>query len=804
MRDLLKEMSGWEQSWLSYLQYSYSLTFWLYLNRWRRLQNFFGRKFDVLLRFGFAFLGLIIGIFLVSFGGHSITQDILSNYLIAVGAMSGGAIAIVFTISIFMIQSASDLYSSQYFDVYIHDWKEKIVYLLVIIITLLFFGAGLYVGGLETILEPVSSYITLISLILAGAIFALIDWQYKTVRQKINPANAIYFLEKQAIQFLNLVESDARKIAKVMVSRDKKLSENEALAKTYNTFLQPYFNNLDRQIENLVEISLKLSDKQEVGTTKRGFIAVRNILGRFLEVRRTSSIAMPSAVAFLAVESDSQRFLFNNFERLNKAGEKFIREGKDGNATLFLSIYEFLALKAKDITYVGQTNENPILESLEGNLSQFIDIGKRGKNLEVVFQSIDKLGNIGEIASDKGLTPMLRGIQDKLQEIAFYGLAEKQLIIIDQCNINLLKIIGASFFSKKMVTRYQVNPALEHIATIAQYVFVSRQSGYIPSDISSSLTMTKAYDQLYIVIAQIVNYYFALTEKREKDSYRNDIVEFFEELYGSLRALSEKIKNCDSHLAESVGRLLFTVNSLIIEIAQNTEFSGEKMELYKHLGWNLHLPYWFTHHAEKFDGGSNNFRSLVESVAKTGLLVMTNLQNKKLASDSINSLSSMAGQAIDKTTEGYGYDEPRIFERACYLGILALKYKWEDVYAELKLKILDFEKKYNDKYFSNLPVGVDPDRISPNKEQLYVELGKWRYNFDYEKLNGNMSIRDDAQSMMYSLIDVADIDWFTYKVWGKWPADSPANDDIEEDIKSLQEKAKSEETEEETPDDPAR
>ena len=782
MKRLLQEIKEWEHSWWQYLKYSWVLTLWLYRTRGRNLVSFLKSNFDILLRVGFVLLALGIGLLLEVFGGTSFTQDILSNYLVAIGAMSGGAIAIVFTISIFLLQSAADLYSSQYFEVYIHDIKEKIVYVLVTMITISFFGAGLYVGSLTTVTQAVSSTIVWASLVLVGMVFALIDWQYKTVRQKINPSKAIEFLEKQGVRYLDRVQSDAKRIAKIIVLRDKKVTENEALAKTYNQLLQPYISNLDRQLENLIEISAKLADKQEIATVSRGLAAFHNVLGKFLEVRKTSSVAIPSSTAFLAIESDSQKFIFSNFDRLNKIGEKFIKEGKDENATYILRIYDSLAKKAKAIEYLGSRGESPILETLIGCLEAYIELGMRHKNLEVVFQGAEKLGNVAMDVAEIGLQPALKGIQDKLLKIAIYGITEKQTVIVDKCNDVYLKIIGAVFSNRKMIASHQFDDSLKHMATIAQYVFMARSAGVLSNDFGSSFAMTRAYDNLYSLIVGIINYYPNLTDDREKDRYRSDISKFFEDLYMSLRRMSESIKNCDNLLVESIGRLMYNVNSLMFYLIENPEFADEKENLLKWLGWNIHLPTWFAHHTDKFDAGSNNFRSLTENVTKTGILAFEKLKDKRLVKSAIDALGSLTEHALNKNTDSYGYDEPRILEKACYLGILALKNGWRDIFAEVVVKILDFEPKYAKKYFSNIPAHIDQSRISPRRDQLSIELMKWSSDFDYDRRNGNFGLRDDAESMMFDLIEAEDIDWFVYRVWGKWDADSPINDAVEKEI----------------------
>lgn len=793
MKLLIADIKEWKHGWLQYLKYSYKLTLWLYTARWRKLLSFLGKHFGLIRRVSFLIVGLGVGLTVNHFSGINFTQDILSNYLVALGAMIGGTIAIVFTISIFLIQNAAELYSSQYFEVFIHDWKEKFVYFVVIIITLIFFGGGLFVGSLVTISPNISSVVVLSSLMLVGVVFGLIDWQYKNVRQKLNPSQAISFLEKEGIRFLNKLQSDAEKLADLLHARNPSLTNDMGLAQAYNQFLQSFITNLDRQLENLVEISMKLGDKQEVATTKRGFNAIYNILARFFEARKTSSLVIPSGIAFLAVESDSQNFLNKNFERLNKAGEKFIKEGKDEIATYIIDVYRALALKAKDINFIGDKKENPVLEQLVGNLDFFIQNGERAKNVEVVFQGVRVLTDIAVIASEKGLYPMLRGIQEKILRIAIFGLTEKQSVIIDRCNNSYLTIIGAIFSSDNLIRKFHLDDALKNIATVANYIYTFTQSGLFPRGISTSFTLSKAYDEFYVLMVRIVNNYSNITDQREKDRYRADLIEFIHEINMSLRNLSEKLKSCDTTLTDSIGRLIFNINTLLVEFYKDEEFKKEKEALKTRLGWNIHLPYWFAHHTEKFDAGSNHFNVFTDGVAKTGILIAEQLGDKKLVGDCINCIYSLTNEALKKTTGKYGYDEPRVLEKACYLGILALKKGWVDIVADVKSKIMEFEPKYFTKYLTDLPDNIDPENHNviglPYKDQLARELWRWRDEYERESRNGMLRMRDDAEAMMYEIVEQYDIDKFMFEVWGSFIVDSKFGKEMEQKI--AKEKAKS-------------
>lgn len=787
MKTLLTVVKQWIQKTKQYVRYDYQLTFWLYLNRYRRFVSFLSRNFDRIRQSSFIMLAILVGYLVVHFGGSAFTQDVLSNYLVAAGAMTGGTIAIVFTISIFLLQNASDLYSSQYFEVYIHDWKEKFVYYVVIVITIILLGGGLYVGSLATITEQISSNIVFLSLFGIGLVFALIDWQYKNVRQKLNPSNAIAFLESEGTRFLKRVQYDAGKIAGIIQAKDNTVTEGMALATAYNRALQPFIANLDRQLENLVEISMKLGDKQEIGTTKRGFTAVYNLLTRFFEARKTSSLILPSGTVFLAVESDSQTFLLRNFERLNKAGEKFIKEGKDELATYILDIYRELAKKTLDITFISQRNENPILDLLVGNLNYFIENGQRAKNLEVVYQGLQVLGHISVMASHKGLSLTLHGLIEKIMNIAIYGLSQKQTIVVDLCSTTFLRIIGAIFMSTHIDRRVHTRDALRNIATISNHINSFIKAGLLPNDIPTRFSLSKGYDEFYTTLALIMENYSKLTDDREKSRYRGDLVDFFHEVNMSLRNLSETVKSCDTVLTDSIGRILFNVNNLIVDLIQDAEFVKEKKELESQLSWNIHLPSWFAHHADKFDGGSNPFNTLTDSVAKTGILVAERLGDKKLVKASIDSLYSLTKHTLDKTTSGYGYDEPRVIEKACYLGILALKKGWKDIVADLKVKILEFEALYFAKHLTKLPAGLpadfDPRNHNimglPHHDQLLRELWHWQDDYERESRNGLLRIRDDAEAMMYEVVERIDIDRFIFEVWGVFTADSPFERELE-------------------------
>lgn len=773
MKPLFTEIKEWKQGYIRYIKYSWLLTVWIYRMRYKHLVQYLKTHEGLIRRIVLVAAAWIAAAISNYFGALTFTGDTLSSYLTSIAAMTGGTIAIIFTLSIFLMQGVADLYSSKHFEEYTNNWLDKLVYIIVILITLGFFGTGLYVGGTPNISPYISAIIVYISLILIGLVFALIDWQYELVRKKISPANAINFLRKKGFGFLHDLQHNAESIAKLLMAQNDTLTSEFALGLAYNRALKPLINDLDKQLETLVEISLKLADREEVETTRLGLKTVCDLLNRFFEARKTSSFVLPSSTVFLATESDSQKFLSNSFERLNNAGSKFILENKSELATYIIDIYRALAVAAKEINHVSQSNENPVFSLVIGYLNFHIKKGIDAKNLDVMYQGSRVQGDIAIMAAEKGLSDILYGLQDEILNSAVAGLVQRQSIIYDQCSLIFVKIISAVYRSDRIDRHVHTKTALEHIATITNHINTLMQSGVLPNDIQTRFSLSKGYDNFYEVLVVLEARYAELTDDREKDRYRSDLTHFFDELYMSLRQLSEKVKSCDTVLADSIGRLLYNVNTLIVHLMKREEFSDEKAGLRRWLSSNIHLPSWFVSSAPKFDGGSNRFNALVDSVAKTGILVADEFEDKELVQDAIDCLYSITKNTLEHTTGAYGYDEVRVLKKACYLGILAQKKGWTDVVADLKAKIREFEGLYFIKHLTNLPTGLpagfDPRNHNimglPHHDQLLREISKWRHDFEYEMLNGNLRIRDDAESMMYTYATRDDIDVFVEEIW---------------------------------------
>lgn len=786
-------MSEKIKSLFDFLNYDYRLTLWHFINRYRRFKRKL-RKCSEIIRRG---LILIICFLITSVILHFIeptylNADIFANYFISIGAMMGGVIAIVFTLSIFAIQNAANLYSSQYFEVYTHDWREKLTYSVIVTITVIFFGLGIWLNhnqiNLTHIIQLILIYISIFGI---GIIFVLVDWQYENVRRKVNPLVALTFLEREMEKYLNNLHKDAKRIAKIIKSKYKDASEELALASTYYNYLQPHLLSFHRPIENLFEITLRLSTRQEVKAVNRGISVIHNILCKYLELRKDSSLIFPSRV-FLALESDSHRFLTTILENLNKIGELFIREYKNENAVFLVDVYKSLLIHSKDVKFIGRANENPIFDQIKGYFSFYVEFAIRQKEQEVIFQASKVFGDLALIAIEKSLNTSLFGIQDDLYKVALFGIMEKKSFIVDECYNSWLRILKGVFQYKFFVAEHQISKALENIEKTTTLMHASISSGYLPDDFITSMSLGKPYNELITLVSDIVNSYFGLENDQDKRFYRSNLIVLSKEINRKLRSLSEKIGDCDSTLINSIGRLIFQLNFLIIKLLEEEDFNTHREELGKELVWNIYLPTWFVSHSKSFRD-SLAFKVLTDSIAKTGLMLFEIDDSDDLIVDCIKALYSITKQGLEKIKEGYGFSEPRLMIKVYYLGILGLKHNKQNILTEAGIRIYEFEELYKKKYLSDLklPKGVDPDKVFglPNKNQLFLEVLNWRNDFIQEKYN-RYRLMDDAKEMMFDLIDEVDIDRFMFEVWGSFPSGSPIEQEVENKMRKKEKTAK--------------
>ena len=443
----------------------------------------------------------------------------------------------------------------------------------------------------------------------------------------------------------------------------------------------------------------------------------------------------------------------SSLERLNKVGEDFIKDEKTENARYLVDVYRSLATKSKDIEFINQDYENPIFVQITGYLNSYIRFAISQKEQEVVFRVAQVYTDLALVALEKKLSAPLFGIQQQLYQIGVFGVTERLTFIVDKSHDGWLKIISGIFLYRSFHDdQVQITTALKHVENIVFLMRYAVSSGNMNNDITTNLSETEPYSTLVEVIRDITRAYFnELEDDRTKISYRSCMMTLFDEIYSSLRSLSKRIKNCDSILVDSIGKLISYLNSLMIELLKHDDFADRQIKA--QLSRNIHLPMWFIHYSESFQY-SDPFRTLNESIAKTGVLSFKE-GHYNLVLDCIKATRSIAKETLKKIQNSYGFAEPRVMLRACYLGVLALKHNQQGILTQVKESIVDFKQLYAEKYLSN-----PPTQINPEEHPLYLECARWRDEIP-DGLNFGSLMPGDVTAMMLEWgVNEEDIDKF--------------------------------------------
>lgn len=698
--------------------------------------------------------------------------------LISMAAMFGGVLAIVLALSNFMLQRAADLYSAQFYEMYARDWREKALFVAIASLAVTAFALALFQ---DTARVPLREWVVVyLILLMTAAVFCLVDWHYTRVTRKINPAIAIAFSEDLCLKSLAAVHGLAIDIATWLRVSDDALTQEQALAVSYTKFVAPHVALVDRQLENILEISLRLFAKGESLAGQRGLGAVRNVIARYFQLRRESSLALPVAPYWGVVESDSSNFLARNYERVNAAGEKLMAQHQSQSVVFIMDLYASLIDDAKEIRFINHPGKNPILDQLRANVSGLLDAAIRLNDLEVCFRSIDVSKAIGGAAVDRKLhAPTLTSVFADLTKVATWALTNKSTVYIEHCTGPIVGLLARAIEADTPGLEHQIREAFKDLESITVGTYLAVSGGLI-SGINVEFTVGKCYEQLAPALATLVTRFSRHVEGGEKRRFASNLSELFEEMYRSLRDLAETLKICDAPLIFHVASLIDDTLQHLIHLSEDADREKtlqRRDEFEKHLSWFTYLPGWFVHYAPTFKT-TYVFDVLADIPAKTGLLLMHWQAWPDKAVKCTEAAFSITKDMLQKGKDRNAFDEPRHMLSICYMGVLARAQGGANVVvfnAVVKL-IHDFEQQYRQAYFSNATMPAGP-YVGPHPNQLMTEMLQWRDDFVRAKYNG-APLGDGSRNIIQQLVSDADVDRFIFDVWGVIPKYSSVESEL--------------------------
>lgn len=731
-----------------------------FLNFFRYQVSYYIRKRRFLIGTSLYLLAISV---LIYFFNLNINPQLLNSdavtFFTASGAMIGGILAIIFALSILLMDKAEKI-PVGFYDVAAKDRTHNIIFILISLCSLILFTLAIAYGTLHL---GLSKYAIELALFLISFAFYLVFLLYQRVLSKLNPNYVLREVHRLTLKELAKVKSRAEEIAEVLAKDpkiDKAVTKETILAKSYQYF-RPDINRLNASFNYLYDYHDRLVSNREYSSASGVLEIIESILIKYFQIRKESSVILPSGY-LLITTSDSKEFLTPILERLLAVGEEYMRNNNNTGITKVVYIFRDLSLVSSEVKYVtGKGSDNPILEQCRGYFDQLMDSAVKLKSLEGTFQGALAYKDLGIMAVRKNLMHEMSPVFNTLEELAISGLVNRQDGVLSECIKSYNGILIELILSSKYHLEIKLKSLLEKLQNIILLSYISVAGGGLQGNYLTQTSLALPFDTLKSCIFNLAK---RVEEKKKPEEMSNLKSSFFvavEETRSMLRYLSEKMKNADHLLINTFGSVIADIGELLLELSVNPKWNPEKNQLLEQVGWYIYQPSWFTHEVNKIKDNLS-FGSLVEAVTKIGLKALQ-VGNTEIAIEAEKIIKSFAVDMIQKEDDSrsrFGFTEPRIMEKACYIGILALKLDKKEVVEALKPLIKEFETAYQSFWF---PDGKEP--TSPKKIQLMIEIMQISDEAGEYRDPLNSRILDDSRERLLELVNKDDIDKFIYEIW---------------------------------------
>lgn len=729
------------------------------------------QKFGIWLFSIFYFGFLIFAIHILNiYTNLTIEIGVARDFFIAAGAMVGGTLAIVVSFALFTVQQAAEQLPKDFYRLATNLKKYLIIFLADVLITLLLFCGALTYGQLKI---GMSHFSIQIGLLFVGSSFYLILLLLNQVKNDVDKDKILLKVLKNLISTIQQVRTRTTKFAQLQLlhpSNRGKFTLEQVLARLYQSpQLQLQFDYLKRELDYLFDYHDYFVSNSQKRSALEVLEGIKAVVLNYLLSRKGSSIAFPEENSLMVLTSDSQYVLQPILERSISLGEGYMKREDTAGTMAIINVFIEWSKQAAQITYTGLiTPENPILEQITGYFNQLMDRATKQNSLEGMYQGLRYYKAISVLCVEKSYIHILSSIIRKIEEVGYKGILSKQDPVLGEAFTTYSEILRAIFIFQPSLLDHYFLIFEKHLNNLVSYGYMYTSAGSLRDNLTAQQDVAKPHKTLLELIYKARAKVHESNNSEDKKVWQGVTLELVEHLRTSLRTLSEQMKNPNHILIHSYGQIIGKVGVLLVQLTTEPEWESNREPLLVEAQSYLHLPTWFLHDISNFESNLS-FDSLIEAITHIGMASLTHENMDNISKDAINILASKAIEFLDKQkSRGAMYLEPEVMEHACYLGILALKMGKSSHVQALKEKIVDFEKKYLQKYFSKLPEGWSPYSVSPPADKLKKDIESLyqRRSYGWTDRFGMGMVEDIADELM-NTVTTEDIRNFITAIWGE-------------------------------------
>ena len=325
-----------------------------------------------------------------------LTRDNIYNFANTIAWIIWASIAIIFSFSTFILQSTADLFSTQYLNKFINNKKEKIFFLILVLLAVISFFIPVFLEGYLAL--------KLLIIILLTA-FLFIYILYRDLRKRINPEFTLKKIRQDWIKHLTKVNKTFIKKAKVQnrIFNHKNQEKEFSLDTQYKINLN--WNKLTLEnIKYLYEIWLRLLSKNEINSFNLSLKYIHDIYLKHLELRSKYFIRSP-CILLLTHSFDDENFTNIILEYLQSIGDRIVKEKRKENIYFLLKTYESIINNSLNVEFADKEfdyhKSNPLLSLVLQYYKWFIEKICNSNENDWIFESIKSTSNISNFIVQK-------------------------------------------------------------------------------------------------------------------------------------------------------------------------------------------------------------------------------------------------------------------------------------------------------------------------------------------------------------------------------------------------------------------
>ncbi|HYR75928.1 MAG TPA: hypothetical protein VEM96_08800 [Pyrinomonadaceae bacterium] len=335
------------------------------------------------------------------------SQRLISQYrsidtiFIAAGGMIGTIIALIFSLSIIVVQRAAETFTPFITRLYREDWKTHLIFVVLVVLCLisfLFSIDGIAFGLTQTRLLP-------IQIVIIALTYDLSRLQYRRVSQLMDTNEALNILLRKMFRHIDGIQKDVNKLAKqlrVALLTDK--TEDMPIENFETVVYQSsplYTDLLAIGLGEMAELATRAISKGEIHTAQKAISSISALAVYYLNSRKANIALFPAPTQPFSgvIVGDVDRILDPVYEHLMEINRRAV---ENKSQTISIEVVECLGRIGVHLLSIGEKSQRIAWKPI-GYLGFCVTTAQAAHLHDVALRSSDALLRFGKAIPEDNL-----------------------------------------------------------------------------------------------------------------------------------------------------------------------------------------------------------------------------------------------------------------------------------------------------------------------------------------------------------------------------------------------------------------